>query len=394
MPEDKYKDKRVVWILGSGFSKSLGGPLLNDLLSYRGEAFVRAKFPNLDRTIYSLYRKHLDGHPLSSGEPTYWDDAEEFLDFVNSATRDGSKERYEILLEALYPEPTMRALLTTKDQSADVLQQIRTDAVRCLAAECLFTTHSSTRSESWRPYIKWAKAMRRYDAIVTFNYDMVLEKLATEYEARTPAHEHGLRFGVESALVPHNADDELPEGRTVRIIKLHGSVGWHTFGHTFGRALVDTEAAEQLRGSSIIPFIVGPGPDKLLQQEGTFSKLWRQAVMRLEMADVIVFLGYRFPPSDSQARAVLLGAFKSNEQHALRVHVVLGPRTKEDDTVRLVKLLEHTLLGAGRVSIKDLGPGEVPMSRKWFDIVEQPLYVEDFLTVIHDRELYGPYALV
>jgi hypothetical protein len=51
--------KKVVWILGSGFSKSLGGPLLADLLSHRGEAYTATKFPGQSRAIYDLFRAHL-----------------------------------------------------------------------------------------------------------------------------------------------------------------------------------------------------------------------------------------------------------------------------------------------------------------------------------------------
>jgi hypothetical protein len=386
---DRYAEKRVVWILGSGFSKSLGGPLLNDLLSYRGEAFVKAKFPNLDRATYDLYRRHLRDHPKNLGQPVYWDHAEEFLDFVSTATREGSKERYDILLESLYPEPTFRALLTTKDPNADVLQKIRTNTVRCLAGECLFTTHTSTRAEGWRPYIAWAKALRPYDTIISFNYDMVLEKLATEIEARENL-DHPLRFGADSVLAPHRADEDLPSGRTVRILKLHGSVGWFSYGdNAFVTALTDAAAAEKLIENTM-PYVLGPGPDKLLHQEGTFKKLWGQAARHLTAADVIVFLGYRFPPSDSQSRDTLLRAIGLNESKYLRIHTVLGPTTNEPDTVRLSKLLEHTLRGVGRVSNDAVPLGHEPMDKKWFQIAEQPLYVEDFLTVLNDKELYNP----
>jgi len=35
------QEKKVVWILGAGFSKPLGGPLLKDLLAPRNRAVVR-----------------------------------------------------------------------------------------------------------------------------------------------------------------------------------------------------------------------------------------------------------------------------------------------------------------------------------------------------------------
>jgi hypothetical protein len=53
----------------------------------------------------------------------------------------------------------------------------------------------------------------------------------------------------------------------------------------------------------------------------------------------------------------------------------------------LLKLLEHTLRGAGRVRH---GEGyATPPEPTFFEVIAQPLYIEDFLTVIHDRELYG-----
>ena len=98
-------------------------------------------------------------------------------------------------------------------------------------------------------------------------------------------------------------------------------------------------------------------------------------------------MGYRFPPSDSYAKGTLLGAIGQNERANLRIHTVLGPRTSDDDTVRLLKLLEHTLRGTGRVRRGE--SHAIPPEPMFFEIIAQPLYVEDFLTVIHDTELHG-----
>ncbi len=65
----------VVWILGSGFSKSLGGPLLVDLLSHRGKAIVQTRFKQIScENVYRVYWQHLkDSHETRSGAAIYWD---------------------------------------------------------------------------------------------------------------------------------------------------------------------------------------------------------------------------------------------------------------------------------------------------------------------------------
>jgi len=361
--------KKVVWILGSGFSKSLGGPLLKDLLSHRGRAYQHAKFPNVPGyPIYRTYWTHLKDASESSGNPIYWDHAEEFLEFADSAAQAGSP-RQGILREAV---------LRGGDASNHDLQAFARKAVRCVAAECLFTTHADPKTEAWRPYIRWASEdVGSEDTIVTFNYDMVLETLG--------AADENVVFREASVIKPNAPASGSYHG--VPIYKLHGSVGWSKFGSTLGYATTSEQAAEQIEGGDI--WIATPGSGKVLLQEGELQSLWRNAEQAIARADVIVFMGYRFPPSDSQARSAILGAMGRNTSKYLRVHTVLGPRTHDDDTVRLLTLLEHTLRASQRIKRDDYihTMATPPMT---FDIVPQPLYVEDFLTVIHGRELYGP----
>lgn len=80
----------------------------------------------------------------------------------------------------------------------------------------------------------------------------------------------------------------------------------------------------------------------------------------------------------------------------LRIHTVLGPRTHDDDTVRLEQLLHHALNSSPltryqvRDETRDQDAKAFATSQLWYTIKVQPLYVQDFLTVVHDRELFGP----
>jgi hypothetical protein len=372
--------KRVVWILGSGFSRSLGGPLLGDLLSHRGEAYVKTKFPKIDRRVYHLYRAHLRDAPESAGHPIYWDHAEEFLDFLNTATVDGGRDRYNILVDLLYPVP--KKMLKRPTAKTDLLREMRADATRCIAAECLFTTHANPASEAWGPYVRWGKALGENDTIITFNYDMVLEKLA-RFEPR-------VRFSAETVVNPTRAeaiDDSESGAAPVPILKLHGSVSWLDMGRAFAHSYVDESAASSLAGGDV-PLIATPGPEKQSRQKGLLKPIWDRAEAALEAADVIVFLGYRFPPSDSQARTTLVEAMKRVPlDKYVRVHTVLGPNTAHEDTVRLSRLIGHTLEDAGRYPADTNNRFQGKADQ--FHIVFHALYVEDFLSVFHTRMLNG-----
>lgn len=82
-------------MLGAGFSKSLGGPLLGDLLSWNARAEVEARYSNLpllkDHDLaYWLFHfgiQFRDGVPdgvVRRGGVRAWDDAEGFLELLDT----------------------------------------------------------------------------------------------------------------------------------------------------------------------------------------------------------------------------------------------------------------------------------------------------------------------
>src|SRR5580765_2441231 len=85
---------RTAWVLGAGFSRSLGGPLLPDLLRQSHASDLEARYPRIEfgdladacrraQTVYN-WGKRIDG---------LWLDAEEFLEFVDRAEGDQSAAR-------------------------------------------------------------------------------------------------------------------------------------------------------------------------------------------------------------------------------------------------------------------------------------------------------------
>jgi hypothetical protein len=343
---------KTVWVVGSGFSRSLGGPLLEDLLSPRGRAEATGRTGLNFNGVYRLYDTHLKGNQVNF--PVYWRDAEEFLDFLETAIAAGTV-RHGLL------EHEARGYHLT-------LQEVHNQAVCEVASECLFNQAGSYNSEAWEPYVEWANRLTKNDTIITFNYDTVLEMIAS-----WPAGKGRFHFPAAYG----NPQPELKlKPEAVNVLKLHGSVTWFEGMEP----LKDISSVIAMLKSGAVPIMGTPGPAKR-ERSTEFAQLWEAARQALIAATYIIFLGYRFPPSDSHARGMLLGAIRENDGPELvRVRTVLGPRTSADASVRLAKLLEYSLQGAGRKPHND------PLGYKYklYDLLAEPLYVEDFFTVVRE----------
>jgi hypothetical protein len=89
---------RRVWVLGAGFSKPLGGPLLRDLfrMEARGSALLlypEKLYPGLARTLWDVQRIFNRGR---EGRSNRWSDAESFLATVDAAYRNDMELTYDL----------------------------------------------------------------------------------------------------------------------------------------------------------------------------------------------------------------------------------------------------------------------------------------------------------
>jgi hypothetical protein len=392
---------RVVWILGSGFSVPLGGPMLIDLLSLKNLRRLTARFKDLMledgklRTdivaVYTLYhygRRFPEGSVLRRGRTVangelLWNDAEDFLDHLDVASR---PDRIDIAAHVNEILARCHGLMTQGTSVAPGtlrlpdLGGIRTAARRLVAAECcLLEQPGAVDTERWGPYRRWAENLRKVaTTVVTFNYDRVVE-----------------------SVVPHGwvACKEYVTGWSKQpcVLKLHGSVDWkldqtrRTVRHQNGLIqvqFVEGRPDEALHCSDRELCIATPGPTKTTStdSEGVLGPLWITAEGALRSAEAIVFVGYRFPPSDAHARTTLLTAILESGQKHVDIHIVLGPN-RNADVVRLEHLLRYVMDRAGRTDLDNIGRGGGETSyRLWW----HPLWAEDFLSIYDPKALSLP----
>ena len=380
----------VVWVLGAGFSKSLGGPLLADLLSETHRRRLTEEYatvlvegghkpagpgPEKPKLFASteaeaLYR--LFSHGINAG---MWHDAEQFLDYVDSQTRHET-------LRGDFGTLLQEALRSTKIRTAPLhSERLNHVAKRIIAAQCcVFLKRNPTSLERWQPYIRWISKLRHTDTIVSFNYDRVVETAANSPEAQKSgaAGIHVLTFDTSD-----NWDIELSDCKIADrpvLTKLHGSVDWKRDPTKQPPGRIPYRTSKQLDFAvSADPnhelAICTPGGSKQDKTDSDLKALWEYAKNKLKEAHAIVFLGYSFPRSDAKARAVIMDAIAENRYGGrrafLKMHVVLG--NYADAAARLKSLLVHAAERSGR---------RRPNS---YEIVDQSLFVEDFLSVFdHD----------
>lgn len=340
MAKSQYQQKgqRRAWILGAGFSRSLGGPLLNDLLSLQSlDDLWHASNPQNDEakrnaaswaTVFWLCQYGLrfpQGLPQQlQGRVTgraLWAHAEEFLEVMDgykSAT-EARKARLQAHANEMWQSldgtggffngktAMGRAWSPTREIPLGEVATLTPGAVAACANYFCEDLNGLALNglERGRPYCSWAESLvPNADTIVTFNYDLLAEMTSTKIAQILPSDED-----VDAARVP--------------LLKLHGSVDWELDSNkTCRRSDPPPSVSDLLTGNSK-PLIGTPGLGKQ-EIAKRLAPLWDKAEKSIQEADELIFLGYRMPASDAEARRRLVNAMKRCEPDAAVVRLVLG----------------------------------------------------------------------
>lgn len=388
--------RKVVWILGAGFSVPLGGPLFRSLISGEtlrtlrgwdhyvaqthsssirtpgGTKVMEVPAESFSRLICALYEAGLASPGATN---RLWGDAEEFIDRLAIASESNSMLANDVR------ECVSRLGKSWHDQadataSFDAVEFVRwqrglmllhMEALRFIGGACtafLLRAGDNPKvvdeSEQWEPYRRWFRCLEPgSDEVMSFNYDRAPDLLAAY--GKRQRHSGGLFI----TPVEHTDGlfDEL-KPNCVPLYHLHGHVGWKlTEG---GRAIaVDTESPNGIAYIYPDRAVIGiPGRHKLMLPTGLLKNTWDSAMKAIETADAVVLVGYRFPETDNLAKRRLIDALKKNPR--AMVHVVLG--ANNPDTPRVQAMLEWT--------------------RQKDRVRVHPLWAQDFLAVFERDGLF------
>lgn len=347
----------VVWVLGAGFSRPLGAPLLNDFFSEaegaqlahylsQGECFYGADALERLRAIYK------------EGKSTHcWSDPEQFLVWLSAAASFDTPSTHPMVK---YIHDKLRieiaSMLYSSDSKLVGLRVAHQIAAASVSLGCSWFLEEAEKvpvvvdqAEQWLPYREWAKSLRPGDTVITFNYDRVPDLLQKHCGAR-----------FSRPALGESVDERRRLGCTP-LLNMHGSVGWLTKAD--GGIEASDRAVAHVHPDRAILGIPGHGKTRLASEQLMSS--WCRGMAAIESAAAVVFVGYRFPESDNKAKCEILGALRRNQK--AKLHFVLGDNSP--DAGRLQQLLLWTRLDA----------------RPSHGIIDQNMKTQDFL-VAFDRD--------
>jgi len=381
----------IVWILGAGFSKPLGAPLLKDLLwpealrnihytydekqypKLRGLPTTSAHWLYQYGTRYARGHRDMDFKGVDMEGAQFWENPEDYLDYLEVAAQNDLSRAARIVRDAL------RQFWGKALQPVPV-EEVSVAARRLVAAECsAFLEGIDTESERCMPYVRWANTLvKPGDSVITFNYDLVIERVANR--------------GGPKFMVPVNKDDLAGcrgLGDRVPVYKLHGSVDWR-WNRKDGRIEHPGDDHFALTCDDKDLAIASPGPLKLTMTK-ELDLLWEHAMTDLRRATQIVFVGYGFPQTDAYAKRRLIEAIRENVSEGLHLHIVLGPDLRAPPVVRLDGMLRHAISKrVGRYSPRGLTNYGMDKTLKFYQLTIHPLFAEDFFTVVEREALTEP----
>lgn len=279
-----------VFILGAGVSKSYGGPLTAELLP---EAMERVR----TKSGYVRLIKRID-EILAYAFPTY-----------NPS-------------QCIYPdiETILSMLEVWKEFNSDIqkepkysdfaIEEVRRWILRVITERLIPLSDNITNDSA---ISKFAASLRAGDVVITFNWDLGLEKaleLVTEFE-------------WEYFWYPKLRN-------RITLLKAHGSIDWfrtedfyqvpkrwhEPLGQTTGRISVlrwwDFREIIPRRPKEITPYIIPPTHTKSFQDE-EMRKIWRNMSEVLVQAESIYIFGYSLPDADPQAQIILRSGIEQNK---------------------------------------------------------------------------------
>lgn len=295
-----YVEPKRVFILGAGVSASCGYPLLKDML-YKIIGYAKKEGKDISKIIEFI--KYIC--PTFNEEDNNYPNMEEFLNL--------SETMYYLSLSGKPPQQSNKMKLRrhpafNEEQIEDLINQILQ-----LLTEYFFSICKQPISSHMKHFIESLNDSD--DAIITFNYDLSVEKVLKEYNKEwdyslneTPSYQNG----------------------SIILLKPHGSINWKKVNEgKYGK--IDVCATEEMIDQKTIPYIIPPitKKERLCKE---IELIWNNFLNYLVSAKEIYFYGYSIPEADLYTKfmiklAIQENYFLSNKNQKVKI-IVVNPDEK------------------------------------------------------------------
>ncbi len=324
-----------MFILGAGFSRDAGAPLIHDFLDRSREFFdnpdsaldehERQQFEQVFRFKREVakarekFRIDLDNIEQLFGLV----EMSHRLGSVESATRDATvyliAKTLQLALSDTSKRPSVRFSLKPgyAAQADSFLKYVRSDTGGVDSFETDIYTHFALYLCG--KYDDQHKSESKSNTVITFNYDLVLDDALHRVEAYPGYELQGAAYQEAGGHYP-----------VVPLLKLHGSTNWaicecNKIQVLGKKATADPSAFRSMRCSScqrvgLRLLLVPPSWDKS-EYSRIMQPVWRKAVDAIKTATRICVIGYSMPETDAFFKFLLALGLAEND-HLYKLIVV------------------------------------------------------------------------
>ncbi|MBI3871000.1 MAG: SIR2 family protein [Verrucomicrobia bacterium] len=360
------KNDHNVYILGAGFSKDAGLPLISDFLNQMRDSHVVLEgVPGREREAKAI--ETVLRFRLAASSAAYWVqmDLENIEDLFSLASASPEEIHTSLRLavaatiDVARSRRSLAAKLTVKlgdDDTADWAHRgwLKPDPARgpnSPRESTYFVGLYTSYVASLLGMYNSAGRPTGENSFLTFNYDTLVEESLQEL---------GLRFsyGLKKASNPpgNKAAKQTAQGNTesdIPVLKLHGSVNWAEAKR--GNKFEVLDDYYMVRSRDLYPGLIPPTWKKTFG--GGIDQVWNLAVDKLRTATRIVIIGFSLPATDAHFRFLLAAGLQNNI--SLREIVIVNPDTTSVMKSRVKQILRDSYWDVGKIRTCELSLREL-----------------------------------
>jgi hypothetical protein len=319
-----------VIILGAGFSYDAGIPLLSNFIERMWEYSIREKagdMPLSEDDIEILktaldIKRDMDGyHGRVAFDDRNIEDILSMLVFNIMEGKNADRNKLKSFTSAISRTIELACNVTHPG--------VPTDSRGTFSA---VTTGPNVYRDFWYALFKLNEAGKKIPTIISFNYDLVLERSLLQVLIRKFDRDRGAlpfdslsvdykykpfspwQYDIQHATYSHGDPGTIirrtdtPKGNNTEIalLKLHGSLNFYKSR--------DKRSAEHNSISDAVetPYILPPVSNK--QSNGAGNVAWSEALKSLRIAKNVTFVGYSLPKTDMYMQFFLKAALGPNQE--------------------------------------------------------------------------------
>ena len=166
-----------------------------------------------------------------------------------------------------------------------------------------------------------AYALRKGDALISFNYDALIDESVRQWSAGIWKADRGYGFKIKDGAADWSAPNTpgpFPSDY-LRLLKPHGSLHW-SIGDAAQKQLALRQAAYE--GATAQGNIIPPTWDKTVLGEWPWKPVWEHASKALQQTRCLISIGYSVPQTDLTSQALIRSSLSGGD---LRLLVVVNP---------------------------------------------------------------------